>query len=64
LPAVTLGKDLELPSYVEQSVANLLKVMEKWRMGLTKQQFLDKVKKYISENKISTHFKKNRPGED
>jgi hypothetical protein len=63
-PAVTLGRAPDLPPDVEQSMANSLKVMEKWGMGLTKQQFLDEVQKHVSMNKISTRFTNNRPGED
>ena len=58
------GRGQDLPTFVEEEMASTLRVMEKWGVGLGKEEFLDIVQTYVTENKLATRFKNNRPGDD
>lgn len=42
----------------------MLKIMNKWRIGLPKEEVKNVVAEYIVKNKIKTSFKENRQGDD
>lgn len=57
------GRPLAIPLDHEERLANCPKTMEKWGFGLSKTAVLDIVED-ITNNKIKTQFKKNRPGHE
>lgn len=48
----------------EAHLVKMLKIMNKWGIGLSKEEVKNVVSDYIVKNKIQTPFKENRPGDD
>lgn len=60
----TGGRPCILPYDVELKMANGIKTLEKWGMGLSKNEVLQLIGRYVNENKIETPFKNGIPGND
>lgn len=58
------GRPTTLSPKLENKLANLLKIMEKYGYGLTKTNVQQLVCDYFKENKLPNPFKENRPGQD
>lgn len=58
------GRSTTLSPELENKLANLLKIMEKYGYGLTKTNVQQLVCAYLKENRLSNPFKENRPGQD
>lgn len=58
------GCKLALDKNDEESLVVCLKTMERWGFGLTREEVLDIVQMYVTNNNIKTRFKNGRPGED
>lgn len=60
----TLGRPPAIPLEQEAKIASCLQVLEKWGWGLSRDEVLDIVDKYILKNNIKTPFKNGIPGAD
>ncbi|XP_063634481.1 jerky protein homolog-like [Cydia splendana] len=60
----TLGRAPILSYEIEEQLANGLKTLEKWGFGLSRNEVITLVSKYIRLNNISTPFKDGVPGPD
>lgn len=58
------GRVTFLTKYAEERLAKNINVMNKWGFGLSKSEVLDIVQQFVTENKIKTSFKDNRPSND
>ena len=58
------GRSPTFSSEQEVEMANALKIMSKNGFGLSRNEVINVVQKYVSRNKIKTPFKNGRPGQD
>lgn len=59
----TLGRSTVLAPDAETSLANGLKLMEKYGFGLSRKEVLETVGEYVNKNNMSTNFKNGKPGQ-
>ncbi|KAJ8936415.1 hypothetical protein NQ318_014852 [Aromia moschata] len=60
----TGGRTTALSHDVEQRIADCIKTLEKWGMGLSKKEVLQLIGRYVNENNLVTPFKNGIPGND
>jgi hypothetical protein len=56
------GRSQEIPAEIEKDMAQGLQILEKWGIGLRKQEILDQVQDYLIENTAHTRFKDSQLG--
>ncbi|KAF6199733.1 hypothetical protein GE061_006031 [Apolygus lucorum] len=62
--STTLGRPTFIPPKYEERLANCLRTMEKWGMGLTQVEIQGIVMEWVQTNGVPTGFKNEAPGED
>jgi hypothetical protein len=60
----TLSRPIALLFHEGKKIAKCLKLMEKFGFGLYKKEVLEKIGRYVNENKIPTAFRGGVPGDD
>lgn len=58
------NKKTALSENQEAHLVKMLKIMNKWGIGLSKEEVKNVVADYVGKNSIQTPFKNNRPGDD
>lgn len=58
------GRPTAIPVEEETELADLLKTMSPWGLGLLKEEIKEVVQEFVTIHNIKTPFKNNRPGDD
>ncbi|KAK7603234.1 hypothetical protein V9T40_003233 [Parthenolecanium corni] len=62
--SATMGRPTAIPAAEEKFIADCLKTMSEWGIGLSKKEILSFVGEYVTRNNIPTPFKNGIPGDD
>lgn len=60
----TLGRNTALSQEIETKLASYIHIMERNGFGLSRDEILEIVSNYVTQNKIPTPFKNGKPGKD